>query len=141
MTNVNENSRPQLIILKQYIKDLSYENPQSYDLLQSKSNPSEISIKMDAFFNSYKLDKFGVSLKFICGLDTNEKSFFHLELDYYGFFEVKNKNSFSEVELTHESSKILFPFARSIISNITQNGGSLTILLDNINFNDLKKVN
>ena len=29
MTNVNEFLRPQLNILNQYIKDLSYENPQS----------------------------------------------------------------------------------------------------------------
>ena len=42
MTNVNENSRPNLNILKQYIKDLSYENPLSLDLIQSQQNLNNV---------------------------------------------------------------------------------------------------
>ena len=34
-----------------------------------------------------------------------------------------------------DGAKIIFPFARSIIASVTQNGGSIPIVLDNPDFN------
>jgi preprotein translocase subunit SecB len=36
---------------------------------------------------------------------------------------------------------LIFPFARSIVANLTQNGGSIPILLENVDFNLIKKTN
>ena len=59
MTNVNKNSRPNLNILKQYIKDLSYENPLSLDSIQSQQNLNNVSVDMNALFHPYKKDVYG----------------------------------------------------------------------------------
>ena len=141
MVNVNQNSSPQLIILNQYIKDLSYENPQSIELIQSLKKTSDVSYNLNAFFQSYDKDKFGVTLKILCRSIFNKKELFHLELDYFGFFKIiNNNNNFDEDVLTNEAIRLIFPFTRSIIANITQNGGSIPILLDNLDLSLLKKL-
>ena len=141
MTNVNEFPRPQLNILNQYIKDLSYENFQSTNLINSAKITSDVSLDMNAFFQSYDKDCIGVTLKIICSSTFEDQKMFHLELDYFGFFKILNNTKFEESIITNEAVRLLFPFARSIIANITQNGGSLPIFLDNIDFNLLKKAN
>ena len=140
MTNVNEFTRPQLNILNQYIKDLSYENLQSTNLINSAKITSDVSLDMNAFFQSYDKDCIGVTLKIICSSTFEEEKLFHLELDYFGFFKIINNLNFEEDLLTNEAARLIFPFARSIIANLTQNGGSIPILLDNIDFNLMKKI-
>ena len=140
MTKAKEFHIPQLNILNQYIKDLSYENPQSINLIQSEKISPEISLDMNAFYQSYENDCFGITLKIICHSTFENNILFHLELDYFGFFKIVNNMNFEENILTNEASRLIFPFARLIIANLTQNGGSLPILLDNINFNLIKKL-
>ena len=140
MTNVNEFPRPQLNILDQYIKDLSYENLQSTNSINSAKITSDVSFDMNAFFQSYVNDCIGVTLKIICSSTFEEQKIFHLELDYFGFFKIINNLNYEEDILTNEAARLIFPFARSIIANLTQNGGSIPILLDNIDFTLIKKI-
>ena len=141
MTKVNEFLRPQLKILNQYIKDLSYENPQSINQIQSNNIASDVTLDMNAFYKSFDNDCFGITLKIICYSIFEKNKLFHLELDYYGFFKILNNINFEEDILTNEAVRLIFPFARSIVANLTQNGGSLPILLDNVDFNLIKKTN
>ena len=140
MTKVNEFLRPQLNILNQYIKDLSYENFRSTHLINSAKITSDVSLDVNAFYKSYDKDCIGVTLKIICSSTFKEEKLFHLELDYFGFFKIINNLNFEEDLLTNEAARLIFPFARSIIANLTQNGGSIPILLDNIDFNLMKKI-
>ena len=64
---------------------------------------------------------------------------FILELDYSGLFKIINIEIYNQDVLTSEAVRLLFPFARSIIAQITLNGGSLPIFLDNIDFGTLQK--
>ena len=141
MTKVNEFLRPQLNILNQYIKDLSYENPQSINQIQSNNIASDVTLDMNAFYKSFDNDCYGITLKIICYSIFEKSKLFHLELDYYGFFKILNNINFEEDILTNEAVRLIFPFARSIVANVTQNGGSLPILLDNVDFNLIKKTN
>ena len=141
MTKSNEFLRPNLNILNQYIKDLSYENPQSINQILSNNKTSDVSLDMNAFYQSFDNDCFGITLKIICHSILNKDKLFHLELDYFGFFKILNNINFEEDILTNEAVRLIFPFARSIVANITQNGGSLPILLDNVDFNLIKKTN
>ena len=140
MTKANDFLRPKLNILNQYIKDLSYENPQSINSIQSDKITSDVSLDMNAFYQSYDNDCFGITLTIICNSTFENNKLFHLELDYFGFFKIVNNINFKEDLLTNEGARLLFPFARLIISNLTQNGGSIPILLDNIDFNLIKKI-
>ena len=140
MTKENDFLRPKLNILNQYIKDLSYENPQSINSIQSDKITSDVSLDMNAFYQSYDNDCFGTTLKIICSSSFEKDKLFHLELDYFGFFKILDNVDFKEDILTNEAARLIFPFARVIIANLTQNGGSLPILLDNIDFNLMKKI-
>ena len=141
MNNVNQTSRPQLSILYQYIKDLSFENPQSNHLVHGNNKNADVLLDMNAFFQSYDKDCISVSLKIICDSTSKKEKLFHLELDYFGFFKIIDNLNFDQDILTNEASRLLFPFARSIIANITQNCGSTPVFLENIDFNLLKKIN
>ena len=141
MTKVNEFLRPQLNILNQYIKDLSYENPQSINQILSNNKTSDVSLDMNAFYQSFDNDCFGITLKIICHSIFEKNKIFHLELDYFGFFKILNNINFEEDILTNEAVRLIFPFARSIVANLTQNGGSIPILLENVDFNLIKKTN
>ena len=57
-----------------------------------------------------------------------------------GSSKIMDKEIYNEDVLTSEGARLIFPFAKSIITNITQNGGSIPIFLDNIDFNILQKV-
>jgi len=138
MTKVNEFLRPQLNILNQYIKDLSYENPQSINEINSDNKASDVTLDINAYYQSFDNDCFGITLKIICYSIFEKNKLFHLELDYYGFFKILNNINFEEDILTNEAVRLIFPFARSIVANLTQNGGSLPILLDNVDFNLIK---
>jgi len=141
MNNVNEFPRPQLNILNQYIKDLSFENLQSNNLINFSKITPDVSLDVNAFFQSYDKDCIGITLKIVCSATFKEEKLFHLEMDYFGFFKIINNLNFVEDILTNEAARLIFPFARSIIANLTQNGGSIPILLDNIDFNLIKKIN
>ena len=141
MTKSNEFLRPQLNILNQYIKDLSYENPQSINQILSNNKTSDVSLDMNAFYQSFDNDCFGITLKIICHSILDNNKLFHLELDYFGFFKILNNINFEEDILTNEAVRLIFPFARSIVANLTQNGGSIPILLENVDFNLIKKTN
>ena len=140
MTNVNEFPRPQLNIVTQYIKDLSFENLQSTNLINPGKINSDVSLDMNAFFQSYENDCIGVTLNIICSSTFEQQKIFYLELDYFGFFKIINNLNFEEDILINEGARLIFPFARSIIANLTQNGGSIPIILDNIDFDLLKKI-
>ena len=141
MTKAKELLSPQLNILNQYIKDLSYENPQSINSIQTAKITSDVSLDMNVFYKSYDNDCFEIILKIICHSTFENNKLFHLELDYFGFFKIVNNINFEDDALTNEAARLIFPFARLIIANLTQNGGSIPILLDNIDFNLIKKIN
>ena len=73
-----------------------------------------------------------------CKSKKNQTSIFQLELDYLGFFEADSIKRFNKNKLSSEGAKIIFPFARSIVANVTQNGGNIPIVLNNVDFDLIK---
>ena len=134
MNNVNLNKTPNIKIIKQYIKDLSFESfkkPGDKDL--SVSDP-KITVEMKAIYEPYKDDFYGVTVTY----NVKGEESFYLELDYFGFFKIENINNYSQDSLTSEAIKFIFPFVRAIIAQITQNGGIIPVLLENVSFNLIK---
>ena len=140
MNKVVNDETSNLIILNQYIKDLSYENfqkngTQKFDIKENSTN-----IEINVIHEPYGEINFGVSIKVTinCRSKKEKNTIFHLELDYYGLFKSENTKLVGENKLASEGARIIFPFARSIIASVTQNGGFMPIILDNINFSLMK---
>lgn len=140
MDKVVNDETSNLIILNQYIKDLSYENfqrngTQNFDFKENSTN-----IEINVIHEPYGEINFGVSIKITinCKSKKEKNTVFHLELDYYGLFKSENTKLVDKNKLVSEGARIIFPFARSIIASVTQNGGFMPIILDNVNFNLMK---
>ena len=134
MNNVNQNKTPNIKIVKQYIKDLSFESlkkPEDKDL--NISEP-KVTVEMKAIYEPYDNDFYGVTVTY----NVKEEESFYLELDYFGFFKIENIKNYAQDILTSEAIKFIFPFVRAIIAQITQNGGTLPVLLENVSFNLIK---
>ena len=140
MNNVNVNKKNSIKLLKNYIQDFSFENPQDINENNSiNNNNNDIKINMNVIFKPYEKNFFSLTLRYSldCCSKQNNKKLFNLELDYFGFFEILVQNHNQKL-LTEEGIKLLFPFVKEIIEDITQKGGSVPISLREIDF-ELKK--
>tara|TARA_B100000424_G_scaffold252400_1_gene228678 strand:- start:431 stop:862 length:432 start_codon:yes stop_codon:yes gene_type:complete len=131
---MNENQQPQIKINRQYIKDISFENNAMQKDIKLNKTPE---FKIDVKINTKKKDenKFEVSLLFLIKASIDKKNIFIIELDYAGLFEINNmpKEQINPF-LMIECPRILFPFARRIVSDISRDGGYPPINLDMIDF-------
>ncbi|MBL6848088.1 MAG: protein-export chaperone SecB [Alphaproteobacteria bacterium] len=140
MDKVVNDETSNLIILNQYIKDLSYENFQKNGTQNFDINENSTNFEINVIHEPYGEINFGVSIKITinCKSKKEKNTVFHLELDYYGLFKSENTKLVDKKKLVSEGARIIFPFARSIIASVTQNGGFMPIILDNVNFNLIK---
>ena len=140
MNKVKNDEISNLIILNQYIKDLSYENFQKNKTQNFNAKDNNTNIEINVIHEAYGEINFGVGLKVTinCKSKKEKNTLFHLELDYYGLFKLENTKLVDKNKLASEGARIIFPFARSIIASVTQNGGFMPIILDNVNFNLMK---
>lgn len=133
---------PQLNVLAQYIKDLSFENPNSPASLTAQDKQPSINIQINVNAKNMGEQDFEVSLA-IEGKAENEGSLlFAFELVYAGVFRIQNvaqENLHPLVMI--ECPRLLFPFAREIISTSTRNGGFPPLMLDPVDFVGLYRQN
>ena len=126
--------QPQIKINRQYIKDISFENNAMQKNIKLDKTPT---FKIDVKINTNKKDEnnFEVSLLFLIKASIEKNTIFLIELDYAGTFEIHNmpKEQLNPF-LMIECPRILFPFARRIVSDISRDGGYPPINLDMIDF-------
>ena len=140
MNNVNVNKNDSIKLVKNFIQDLSYENPQNINENNSvNNNNNNLDINMNVLFKPYKNNFFSLNIKYNldCSSKQSNKKLFNLELDYFGFFKILNNNNYDQKLYTENGIKLLFPFLKEIIEYTTQRGGSVPVLLNEIDF-DLK---
>lgn len=126
----------QVGILAQYVKDLSFENPNAPASLQklSEAKPSiDVSVNVNA--RQIGEDVFEVDLKIVANAKHGEDPAFLTELLYSGLFGAKNLPAEAlQPFLLIECPRILFPFARRVIADATRDGGFPPLLLEPIDF-------
>jgi preprotein translocase subunit SecB len=126
---------PSLNALAQYAKDFSFENPNAPRSLMQLSKPPAINVQINVNAKPVSDTDFEVELK-IDGKAENEGSvLFNIELIYAGVFRVQNVPA----ENVHpivliECPRLLFPFARQIVSDAVRDGGFPPMLLDPVDF-------
>ena len=125
---------PQVGVIAQYVKDLSFENPNAPAVYQWQGQP-----QMDVQFNIGSQpvgpDLHEVVLKIDIAAKAAEGTAFQMELVYGGLFALRNiPEDQLQAFLLAEAPRLLFPFARRIISDATIDGGFPPLLLDPIDF-------
>ena len=139
---VNDITPPKMNILAQYVRDLSFENILSQKGVGGEVNP-EIQVNVNIDAKKRTTDKqFEVIIKL--RVDSKAKGtdnvLFVLELDYSGLFQIENvPDDQLHPFLLIECPRMLFPFLRRIVSDITRDGGFPPLNLENIDFLKLYK--
>ncbi len=126
---------PQIRVLAQFIRDLSFENPRAPDSLHSgNAQPSiDLGVEMNARGRIDGL--FEVDLKLTASATRENEPVFHLELVYGGLFGVSGvPESDIEPVLLIECPRFLFPFARRMVADLTTEGGFPPFLLEPLDF-------
>jgi preprotein translocase subunit SecB len=131
---IGADTLPQVGVIAQYVKDLSFENPNAPAVYQWQSQP-----QMDVQFNiGTQLvgdEIHEVVLKIEIKAQATEGVAFRLELLYGGLFALRNVPE-EQVQpfLLAEAPRLLFPFARRLIADASLDGGFPPLLLDPIDF-------
>ena len=128
------NPAPQLMVLAQYVKDLSFENPNAPKSLQQSTQP-QINISVNVTANPITDTDVEVTLRLEGKAETAGTVMFNIELEYAGMFRVQNvpPEQVQPIVLI-ECPRILFPFAREIVATSVRNGGFPPLMLDPIDF-------
>ncbi len=127
----------QMRVLTQFIRDMSFENVMAQRGATGEVQPDvSVQVSLDAKKRSAD-NQFEVSIK----LNINSKAkgmddvLFVLELDYCGIFHVEGvPNEQLHPFLLIECPRMLFPFLRRIVSDVTRDGGYPPLNLDSIDF-------
>lgn len=138
--DAGEMAGPAIHILVQYVKDLSFENPNAPAILQQQDEQPKINVSVNV--NAKPLDEqmmdFEVDLMIDAKAEIKEDVVFAIEIVYGGVFRFENipQENLQPVVMI-EGPRLLFPFVRQIISDATRNGGFPPLLLDPIDFGRL----
>lgn len=132
------NTTPQLSVLVQYIKDLSFENPHAPQSLGAQEKGPNISIQVNVNARQLAEADFEVSLVLEGSAGDSAQTLFKFELTYCGIFRIQNipAENLPPIILI-ECPRLLFPFARQIIADCVRNGGFPPLFIDPIDFHAL----
>ena len=127
-----------ITLMGQYIKDLSFENPMAPNLPSMDNNPT-INLDVNTNYLDLKKDNHEINLKIKSTASVNKNTLFIIELQYAGLIKATLKNEEDKKNLIISGSYLLFPFARSIITNITTEGGFKPFVIQPIKFENMFK--
>lgn len=128
---------PAVGLISQYVKDLSFENPNAPAVFQDQQGP-EINVQFDIAANQVGEDAHEVTLKIEVRAESQGRVTFLVELAYAGLFGVRNVSLDAlQPFLLGEAPRLLFPFARRVVADMIRDGGFPPLLLEPIDFNSL----
>jgi len=133
---------PQLNVLAQYTKDLSFENPNAPSSLAPQATPPQINLQINVSANNLAESEYEVALSVEGKAENAGKTMFSFELVYAGVFRITNvpqENLHPLIMI--ECPRLLFPFAREIIATSVRDGGFPPLMLDPIDFVGLYRQN
>ena len=125
----------QLNVLAQYIKDLSFENPNAPRSLSPSQQQPAISIQINVSAKPLAESDVEVELKIEGKAETPGNLLFQFELIYAGVFRLQNiPQADLHPIMMIECPRLLFPFAREIISSAVMNSGFPPLRIDPVDF-------
>ena len=133
--DVSSNNQQQISVHAQYVKDLSFESPAAPDCFVKTLGQPDVQIGVNVTAKRINETLFEVELILTATAKVEEKILFVVELSYAGLMSATNINGGNIQPLMMiEGPRLLFPFARAIMSNFTRDGGFLPLNLNPIDF-------
>jgi preprotein translocase subunit SecB len=132
---------PVLRVVNQYLKDLSFENPNAPNSLRTDLPPPAVEVAVDVNARKLGNDQYEVELACNASATRDGEPVFLVETNFAGHFIIQNVTDEQlEQILLVEGPRILFPFARQIIANATRDGGFLPLLLEPLDFSAMYRI-
>ena len=132
-----EDNAPAVGLISQYVKDLSFENPNAPAVYQWQGQP-QIDVQFNIGANQVGDDAHEVVLKIDVKAAAADKVAFQVELSYAGLFGIRNiPEEQLQPFLLAEGPRLIFPFARRVLADAVRDGGFPPLLLDPIDFGAL----
>jgi len=124
-------------ILAQYIRDMSFENILAQKGISGEAQP-EVSVQVNIDAKKRPIEnQFEVIIKTEISSKTKDKGepMFVIELEYAGIFHIENlPEDQLHPYLMIECPRMIFPFLRRVISDVTRDGGFPPLNLDSMDF-------
>ncbi len=136
-TQAPTDTDPQFRVQKIYVKDVSFETPNSPQVFMTDWEP-EIDFNLGGNAQQIQENTFEVTLKVTVTVTLGQKTAYLIEVSQAGIFGALG---FGADELGHllgsYCPSILFPYAREAVSDLVIKGGFPPMLLAPVNFDGL----
>jgi preprotein translocase subunit SecB len=134
-TGAAAGSQVQVRMIAQYIKDLSFENPNVHKLVEAPGEAPNLRVEVNVNANKVANNTYESALELKAEATNKLGVIYDLELSFAGMFQVENMPEPSlEPFLLINCPALLFPFARRLVADLTREGGFPPLLLDPIDF-------
>jgi preprotein translocase subunit SecB len=142
---------PPLVVNAQYVKDLSFEVPGAPQIYSTLRNPPQVAVNLDVQVKRLTEEQLVFEVTLVARVEATKPAepgtsgalngnegpsiVFLAELSYAGIFTLNGvpENQIEPV-LVVEGPRLLFPFARNILADVTRDGGFPPVLLGPIDF-------
>ncbi len=124
--------------LAQYVKDLSFENPNGATIAQEEHEAPEVEMNISIATEKIAKDSYEVALIIHAEAAIGGRSLFMVELTYCGLFDLINVPvERVDMVLKIHCPTLLFPFARHVVADATRHGGYPPLLINSIDFGSI----
>lgn len=134
-TPAGDGTQPVVRVVAQYIKDLSFENPNIERLMQGQLDNPQLQVDVNVSARRANEGFFESVINFEANATSTVGALYKLELAYGGMFKIDNMPPQAlEPFLLINAPSLLFPFVRRLLADITREGGFPPLLIDPIDF-------
>ena len=133
-----------ITLVSQFIKDLSFEKKEDFLFFEEEDfkGKSNFNLNIDLKHEEKNENTFLLTLRLKLDGSLNQKNIFVLELDYCGVFKMPDvSQEIMEKQVKVECPRMIFPYARRIISQIMLESGLPNVDIKDINFFEMYKEN
>jgi preprotein translocase subunit SecB len=140
--NGSGEQQAQFNVLAQYIKDLSFESPNTPESLRGPGENPNLQVNVNVAADKVEDEIYEVVIHFDADAGNKAGAIYKLELAYAGLFRLHNMpDQVKHPVLFIDCPALLFPFLRRLVGDLTRDGGFPPLLLDPINFGQLYRQN
>jgi preprotein translocase subunit SecB len=138
----NAANAPTMNLVGQYVRDLSFENPGAPNSIMTGSGNPSFNVSINVGVKKQSDDLYAVELTLNAKAEREKNVLFNVELVYGGVFRMKNvpENQLPPL-LMIECPRLIFPFARQVLANVTQQGGFPPLMMEPVDFQQIYRQN